>query len=275
MPSLRSLLLLLLLPVAHGRTVPASNFTLTSRACQPPFDALAFCNISLPTPVRVTALISLLKDEEIAPQLTARHRGGGSPGPESNVSPLGFPTYDWGMNAIHGVQSSCVELQGGGVVCPTSFPNPINLGFTFNDTLAFDMGAIVATETRALWLLGATEFDPWSGLPPIGLDVWSPNINLGRDPRWGRNCEVPSESPLMNGAFGSSYTRGVQTGEDPAYLKVAVTLKHWDAYSLEDSDGFTRHNFNAVVSNFSLADSYWPAFQRSVEEGGAAGVMCR
>jgi beta-glucosidase-like glycosyl hydrolase len=65
---------------------------------------------------------------------------------------------------------------------------------------------------------------------------------LARDPRWGRNQEVPSEDPLVNTAFGTQYTIGVQTGEDPRYLKTAVTLKHAFAYSLEDSDGYTRHN---------------------------------
>jgi beta-glucosidase-like glycosyl hydrolase len=65
-----------------------------------------------------------------------------------------------------------------------------------------------------------------------------------------------------------------QTGEDNRFLKVAVTLKHWDAYSLEDSDGYTRHNFNAIISNATLADTYWPAFKASVVTGGARGVMC-
>ena len=87
------------------------------------------------------------------------------------------------MNAIHGVQSSCVELQDGSVVCPVSFPNPVNYGCTWNSSHAYELGRIIGDETRALWLLGATEYDPWSGLPHIGLDVWSPNINLPHDPR--------------------------------------------------------------------------------------------
>jgi beta-glucosidase-like glycosyl hydrolase len=76
------------------------------------------------------------------------------------------------------------------VRCPASFPNPINYGFAFNDSLSFQLGAIIATETRALWLLGAQEESAWSGRPHIGLDCWSPNININRDPRWGRNQEV-------------------------------------------------------------------------------------
>lgn len=67
---------------------------------------------------------------------------------------------------------------------------------------------------------------------------------------------------------------GIQTGEDSNFVKVAVTLKHWDAYSLEDADGFQRYNFNAIVSDFDLADSYWPAWEIAIVEGGALGIMC-
>jgi beta-glucosidase-like glycosyl hydrolase len=93
--------------------------------------------------------------------------------------------------------------------------------------------------------------------------------NIGRDPRWGRFQEIPGEDPLLNGDFGTLYTQGLQKGEDPRFVKVAVTLKHWDAYSLEDSDGFTRHNFNALVSNYALADSYFPGATRLCH-----GVCC-
>jgi xylan 1,4-beta-xylosidase len=86
--------------------------------------------------------------------------------------------------------------------------------------------------------------------------------------------KVPSEDPYINGQFGVGYTKGLQEGDDPRYVQAISTLKHWDAYSLEDADGFTRHDFDAQVSNFSLADTYWPAFKASVVEGGALGAMC-
>ena len=122
------LLLLLLLaaapPRAVAKTVPATTTTLDTRACQAPHDTLGFCNVSAPLAARAAALTALLRDDEILPQLTARHGGGGSPGPASNVSRLGLPEFDWGLNAIHGVQSSCVGLADGSIVCPVSFPNP-------------------------------------------------------------------------------------------------------------------------------------------------------
>lgn len=176
---------------------------------------------------------------------------------------------------MHGVQSSCVEVDGK-TLCPTTFPNPIGYGASFNKTLFSELGRIIADEARALWVLGATEESSWSGRPHVGLDCWSPNINIARDPRWGRIEETPGEDPLLNGLFGKLYTEGMQQGEDSRYVKVITTIKHYDAYSLEGHSGspITRHNFNAVVSNFSLADTYLPAMQAALEDGKALGVMC-
>ena len=260
---------------AAAKTVPRTNETVNTRACQPPHDTYPFCDTTLPIATRVADLVGRLQGAEIPPQLTARHDGGGSPGPASNVSRLGIPTYDWGLNALHGVQSSCVEDHGT-VYCPVSFPNPNNFGQTFNDSMAREMGAIIGEETRALWLAGAVEETTWSGRKPIGLDVWSPNNNLVRDPRWGRACETPGEDPLVSGRYGMAYTEGLQLGEDARFVKVAVTLKHDFAYSLEDSDGFTRHNFNAIVSNATLADTYFVAFKMAVTnpKSPAKGMMC-
>jgi beta-glucosidase-like glycosyl hydrolase len=81
------------------------------------------------------------------------------------------------------VQSSCITLPSGETVCPSSFPMNVNYGFMWNTSAAFEMAAITSTETRALWLLGATEASPWSGMPHVGLDCWSPNINMNHDPR--------------------------------------------------------------------------------------------
>ena len=117
-----------------------------------------------------------------------------------------------------------------------------------------------------------------SGLPHLGLDCWSPNIGIVRDPRWGRNLETPSEDPLVCGAFGTDITRGLQEGEDARFLQAVVTLKHFDANSLEGPWGpggkYTRHTVDVNISAFDLASSYLPAFKMAVEEGKAAGVMC-
>ena len=263
---------------ASAKTTPITDATTTGRACQPPHNTYPFCDAALSIEVRVADLIGRLQPEEIPPQLTARHNGGGSPVHHpSNISRLGIPDYDWGLNCIHGVQSSCVQDPASkAVYCPTSFPNPVNFGATWNTSMAQEMGAIIGTETRALWLAGATEESGWSGMPVIGLNVWSPTINLARDPRWGRNQEAPSESPLINGDYGTAYAIGVQTGEDARYFKTLVTLKHAHCYSLENSDGFTRHSFNALVSNATLADTYWVAFKAAITNpvSPPQSIMC-
>lgn len=253
---------------SFAQTMPLTNLTLTSRTCQPPFDSLPFCNTSLSLDERVDDLIERIwttNASNIPWQLTARNFG-------KNAFPeLGLQEFDYGLNCIHGVQSSCIlDSSSGQTYCPTSFMNPVNFGNAWNKSLSRELGSIIGVEARALWLAGSVEQSPRNH---IGLTNWAPNINVARDPRWGRNQEVASESPLLNGDYGAEYTLGLQQGADPEYLQVAVTLKHWDAYSLEDAGGFTRHNFNAVVSNYALAHTYFPAFRKSVVEGGATGVM--
>lgn len=94
----------------YGATVPATTVTYDTRACQPPYDALPFCDTSLSVDARVADLVARLQPEEIVPLLTARHGGGGSPGPDDNVTRLGLPEYDWGMNAMHGAWVCGVPL---------------------------------------------------------------------------------------------------------------------------------------------------------------------
>ena len=105
----------------------------------------------------------------------------------------------------------------------------------------------------------------------IGLDTWAPNLNLNRDPRWGRNWEVASEDPYLTGRVGEAYSLGFQNGpEDPEHLLGVLTIKHWAGYQVENN----RMGYNDVVHSFDLSDSYLPAFRNSVLKGHAAGVMC-
>ncbi|RLN86296.1 hypothetical protein BBJ28_00001834 [Nothophytophthora sp. Chile5] len=136
------------------------------------------------------------------------------------------------------------------------------------------MAQVIGWELRALWLEGARE--NYAKGPHLGLDCWSPNININRDPRWGRNMETPSEDPLVNGKYGVAYTRGLQEGkgEDPRFLQAVVTLKHYVAYSYEHYDNVDRMQFDAIVSQYDFADTYFPAFRTSVVDGNAKGVMC-
>eukprot|EP00047_Mylnosiga_fluctuans_P006447 m.246915 g.246915 ORF g.246915 m.246915 type:complete len:772 (-) comp15227_c0_seq1:9-2324(-) len=236
------------------------------RACSTPDTSqYPFCDPSLPLTTRINDLISRLTLEEKPYLLTARES------PKGNISRLGIPEYDWGLNCIHGVQSKC------GTKCPTSFPNPSGLGASFNRTIWKGMGRVIGVEMRSLWLQGVGEAHD-SNLPHMGLDCWSPNLEVVRDPRWGRNMETPSEDPLLNGLYGIDYTTGLQQGDDPRFLQGVATLKHFDANSLEGNWGpggtINRHTDNAIITNYDLASTYMMPFAYAVIEGDAKGVMC-
>ena len=253
--------------LSTGQTVPATNLTYETRACRPGYDHFQFCNTSLTKDQRLDNLLSLIDQEtEIVPLLSART-------PPNNITRLGIPNYSWGTNCIHGVKASCLSTDNGKTYCPTSFPNPVNLGASFNKSMWAKMGRVIGVETRAMWLAGAKETNDPNDF--VALDCWSPNININRDPRWGRNQEVPSEDPMVNGLFGRLYSQAHQhSPEETRFLNGVTTLKHWDAYSLDDSDGATRYNFDAVIDNATLADTFFPAFKDSVANGGSLGVMC-
>lgn len=121
----------------------------------------------------------------------------------------------------------------------------------------------------------------WAGVTtflgkPFGLDVWAPNINIGRDPRWGRLQETPGEDPYLSGQYAIHFIRGLEgtVNMTTQYLKLVSTVKHFDAYSLENWEGMDRFHFNAVVSTQDLNQTYLPAFQNAVIQGGVHGLMC-
>mmetsp|Transcript_19050 Transcript_19050/g.44658 ORF Transcript_19050/g.44658 Transcript_19050/m.44658 type:complete len:775 (-) Transcript_19050:48-2372(-) len=251
--------LLLLVGVAFGVSIP--------RACEPPHDKYLFCNPNKTLDERLDDLIGNLTLEEKPYLLIARES------PDGNISRLGIPEYDWGGNCIHGVQSRCAPDGR----CPTSFPDPNVLGATFNRTVWSEMGSVIGVELRSLWLQNVGENHD-SNLPHIGLDCWSPNVGIVRDPRWGRNMETPSEDPLICGEFGAAYSLGMQNGSDPRFYQGVTTLKHYDANSLEGCWGqdcnITRHTVDANITLYDLFSTYLPAFKKSIQEGGALGVMC-
>ncbi|KAI9923210.1 hypothetical protein PsorP6_001675 [Peronosclerospora sorghi] len=232
------------------------------RACSDAAHAhFPFCNASVPIATRVDDLLHRLPLELKVTLLTARAS------PRGNMSAIGLPAYNWGANCVHGVQSTC------GTHCATSFPNPVNLGAIFDPRAVHAMAQVIGWELRGLWLEGATE--NYAHAPRLGLDCWSPTININRDPRWGRNMESPSEDPLVNSKYSVAYTRGVQEGkEDPRFVQALVTLKHYLAYSYDHYAGVDRMAFNAVVSSYDFADTYVVPFHAAVVHGRAKGVMC-
>ena len=211
---------------------------------QPPY-----LNPSLPIDRRVDDLVSRMTLEEKVSQMM-------------NVAPaitrLGIPEYDWWNEALHGVANSGVA---------TVFPQAIGLGATFDTRLMSRVATVISDEARAKYheaqrLGNHNRF--------YGLTFWSPNINIFRDPRWGRGQETYGEDPYLTARLGVEFVKGLQ-GNDPKYLKVVSTPKHYAVHSGPEPE---RHRFDAAAAERELRETYLPAFRATLTEARAASVMC-
>jgi beta-glucosidase len=180
-----------------------------------------------------------------------------------NVAPaiprLGIPAYNWWTESLHGAL---------GPVPTTNFPEPIGLAASFDQALLQDVAAAISVEVRALHALGRKTGR--LGRIGTGLDTWSPNINIFRDPRWGRGQETYGEDPFLTARLGVAYVRGMQ-GPDPDMPLVIASPKHFAVHSGPES---TRHEANVFVSPHDLEDTYLPAFRAAIVEGHAGSIMC-
>ena len=145
----------------------------------------------------------------------------------------------------------------------TSFPQICGVASSLNKTLFQMVGEVTSTEARG------KNNDRSRGGQYQGLTMWAPNVNIFRDPRWGRGQETPGEDPTINGEYAKAFVTGLQ-GNDPKFLKTAACLKHYAAYSEEQG----RNSFPAVVTAQDMEDTYLPAFEVGVEQGKAASMMC-
>ena len=173
------------------------------------------------------------------------------------VERLGIKPYDWWSEALHGVARNGRA---------TVFPEPIGLGATFDPVLVKKIGEVVSEEGRAKFDM-ARSMKNYSRY--TGLTFWAPNINIFRDPRWGRGMETYGEDPFLTGTMGTAYVKGIQ-GDDPFYLKAAACAKHFAVHSGPES---TRHSYNAVPTLKDLYETYLPAFERLVKDAKVEVVM--
>jgi len=209
-----------------------------------------FQNPDLPIEQRVNDLVSRLTLEEKVNQMI-------------NTAPaierLGIPAYNWWNEILHGVARSPYSV--------TSFPQAIGMAATWNTDAVFRMAEYASDEGRAIYHDSSRK-----GIHEIycGLTYWTPNINIFRDPRWGRGQETYGEDPFLTGAIGYSFVTGLQ-GDDPKYLKASACAKH---YAVHSGPEWNRHVYDAKVSNFDLWDTYLPAFQKLVVDARVSGVMC-
>ncbi|MDE1916860.1 MAG: glycoside hydrolase family 3 C-terminal domain-containing protein [Sphingomonadales bacterium] len=180
-----------------------------------------------------------------------------------NVAPaiprLGIPAYNWWTESLHGAF---------GPVPTTNFPEPIGLAASFDAPMLHDVAGVISTEVRAMHTLGRETGH--LGKIGTGLDTWSPNINIFRDPRWGRGQETYGEDPFLTAHMGVAFITGMQ-GDDPAHPRVIATPKHFAVHSGPES---TRHVADVYVSRHDLEDTYLPAFRAAIVDGHAGSIMC-
>jgi beta-glucosidase len=214
-----------------------------------PASAAPYLDSSKPVEERVTDLISRMTLEEKASQLVNQAR---------SIPRLQVPGYDWWSEALHGVARAGTA---------TVFPEPIGLAATFDPALIHEMAVVIGTEARAKHnqAVRAGRRDIYEG-----LDFWSPNINIFRDPRWGRGQETYGEDPFLTGRMGVAFITGMQ-GDDPKYFRVIATAKHFAVHSGPET---TRHGVDVQVSKHDEEDTYLPAFRAAITEGKAGSVMC-
>jgi beta-glucosidase len=173
------------------------------------------------------------------------------------IERLGVPRYNWWNECLHGVGRAGVA---------TVFPQAIGLGATWNTELMHQVAVAISDEARAKHHQAIRQ-----GIREIyaGLTFWSPNINIVRDPRWGRGQETYGEDPYLTARMGVAFVRGLQ-GDDPRYLKLVATPKHYAVHSGPEPD---RHHFDAQADERNLRETYLPAFEACVKEAKAVSVM--
>ena len=210
--------------------------------------AQPFRDASQPEAARVKDLLSRLTLEEKVSLLGYRSKA---------VDRLSIPAYNWWNEALHGVARAGEA---------TIFPQAIGMAATFDDRLLKQSSGAISTEARAKYNLStaAGRREQY-----MGLTFWSPNINIFRDPRWGRGQETYGEDPFLTATMGSAFIRGLQ-GNDPHYLKASACAKHFAVHSGPESN---RHTFDAIVDEKDLRETYLYAFKRLVDSG-VESIMC-
>src|SRR5512138_3104842 len=242
----------------HCRLLPASLFVLgvtSPLAAQTPSSGQSapanapYLDPSLPLAQRVNDLVGRMTLEEKMSQM-ADH--------SAAIPRLGVPKYDWWNESLHGVAF-------GGYA--TNFPQVIGMAATWDTALVNEMAQTISTEARAKYHQAMRE-DHHEMF--FGLTFWAPNVNIFRDPRWGRGQETYGEDPFLTGRMAVAFVSGMQGG-DEKYLKVVSTPKHFAVHSGPEP---LRHRFNVDVTPHDLEDTYLAQFRAAVTEGHAQSVMC-
>ena len=209
-----------------------------------------FRNPQLSIEQRVDDLVSRLTLEEKVRQMLNNAPA---------IKRLGIPAYNWWNECLHGVGRTKYHV--------TVFPQAIGMAVSWNDVLMKEVASSIADEGRAIYN-DAQKRGDYSQYH--ALTYWTPNINIFRDPRWGRGQETYGEDPYLTSKIGKAFVLGLQ-GDDPRYLKASACAKHYAVHSGPEKN---RHSFNSDVSTYDLWDTYLPAFRTLVVDANVSGVMC-
>ena len=212
-------------------------------------DVAPYLDIELPLESRVSDLLGRMTLEEKISQMVNQAPA---------IERLGIPEYNWWSEGLHGVARAGLA---------TVFPQAIGLGATWDRDLMFRISDAIGDEARAKHHDFARKGKRFLYQ---GLTLWSPNINIFRDPRWGRGQETYGEDPYLTGRLAVEFIRGLQ-GDDPKYYKTIATVKHFAVHSGPE---INRHTFNAVIGDKDLNETYLPHFEAGIKEGKAYSLMC-
>jgi len=210
----------------------------------------AYLDTGLSADQRAADLVKRMTLEEKASQLVNQARA---------IPRLNVPSYDWWSESLHGVAANGT----------TEFPEPVGLASTFDPAAIHSMGEVISTEGRIKYVQAVRANGGYSNIFE-GLDFWAPNINIFRDPRWGRGQETYGEDPFLTARMGVAFVKGMQ-GDDPKYYRAIATPKHYAVHSGPEP---TRHFTDIDVSKHDQLDTYLPAFRAAVTEGKAESIMC-
>lgn len=216
----------------------------------PAQEKFPFRNSQLSVEQRVEDLVSRLTLEEKVKQML-----NSTPA----IERLGIPAYNWWNECLHGIGRTKYHV--------TVFPQAIGMAAAWNDALIKEVASSIADEGRAIYHDAQSKGD-YSQYH--ALTYWTPNINIFRDPRWGRGQETYGEDPYLTAKIGKAFVRGLQ-GDNPRYLKASACAKHYAVHSGPEKN---RHSFNSDVSTYDLWDTYLPAFRTLVVDAEVSGVMC-
>jgi len=220
--------------------------------------ALLLAQSTQPLPYQDAHLSTEQRVDDLVSRMTLEEKTSEMINTSAAIPRLGVPAYDWWSEGLHGVARSGYA---------TLFPQAIGMAATWDTNLVGNESNAISVEARAKYN-EAVRHDIHSIY--YGLTIWSPNINICRDPRWGRGQETYGEDPFLTSRLGVAFVKGLQ-GDNPQYFRVIATPKHFAVHSGPESE---RHRFNVDPTPHDLWDTYLPAFRATIVEGKADSIMC-